>query len=225
MKIRLGWPLVTAAALTLPAHAAEPVAPPPTLTPLAVAKVGKNAYLLREPLVMSFKDGAPAIVVPAGFITELASVPKRLQWWNAKTAAASIAPAMIHDYLYWTQPCTRDEADAVLHAAMRAAGRDAAKANAVYQAVSRTGAATYKDNLDKRRNGEVRTFTAEYAGIVAKSDPDANETLASAVRKAQSSAGLVKKESASEAIRLTCARLLYQCTVCRDHVARKGRAG
>jgi hypothetical protein len=223
VKVRLAWLFATTVTLAPLGHAAEPVAPA-NVTPLSITKIGKNAYVLRDPLVMSFKDGAPAIVVPAGFVTELASVPKRLHWWSAKTEA-SMAPAVIHDYLYWTQPCARDEADAVMYVAMRAQGRDNAKATAIYQAVSRSGETTFKDNRDKRRKGDVRTLTAEYANVVAQSSVDANETMGSVLSKAQSSSGLVKQESPSEAVKLTCARLLYQCKGCRDHLARKGRTG
>ncbi|HET9208603.1 MAG TPA: DUF1353 domain-containing protein, partial [Burkholderiaceae bacterium] len=90
---------------------------PATFTPLSVTAIGKNTFMVRDALTMSFKDGTPAIVVPAGFVTDMASVPKRLRWWEGK-ADSSIAPAIVHDYLYWVQPCSQEEADAVMYTAM-----------------------------------------------------------------------------------------------------------
>jgi hypothetical protein len=200
-------------------HAAEPPAAA-NITPLSITAIGKNTFMVRDPLVMTFKDGAPAIMVPAGYVTELGSVPKSHQWWDGK-AEGSIAPAIFHDYLYWTQACTRDEADAVMHVAMTALGVGNAKAAQTYKAVSRTGSSAFKSNGERRRNGEARTFTPEYVRAVVQQPFDVNETLATALRKAQAASGLATHDAPSEAIKLTCARLLYQCEACRQQVAKK----
>jgi hypothetical protein len=219
--------LVSFALATGLIHLSHAAAPAPSaasaqthVTPISITKIGKNTFMVRDPLTMTFNDGAPAITVPAGFVTELASVPKRLQWWKGPTAA-SIAPAVFHDYLYWTQACTQDEADAVLVHAMAAEGTSSTKDAALYRAVSGAGSAVFKSNRERQRDGEIRTFTPEYVALVVRSPVDANETLASALRKAQSSSGLVKQDSPSAAVKLTCARLLQQCKPCRDHVAKK----
>ena len=88
----------------------------PTFMPRSFTTVGKNVFVLRDPLTISFKGNLPSITVPAGFITDLASIPKALHWWEGKTDA-SMAPAILHDYLYWYQPCSKDEADAVMYVA------------------------------------------------------------------------------------------------------------
>jgi hypothetical protein len=190
------------------------------VTPLSITQIGKNTFMVRDPLIMTFKDGAPAVTVPAGFVTELGSVPKRLQWWDGKTES-SIAPAVFHDYLYWTQACTRDEADAVMHVAMTALGVGNAKAVQTYKAVSSTGSSAFKSNGERRRSGEARTFTPEYVRAVVQQPFDLNETLATALRKAQAASGLATHDAPSEAVKLTCARLLYQCEACRQQVAKK----
>jgi hypothetical protein len=218
--------LALAAGLSPLGHAAEP---PPSgssaqtiLTPISITRLGKNTLMVRDPLTMTFTDGAPPITVPSGFVTELASVPKRVQWWHGQTQA-SIVPAVFHDYLYSTQACTQDEADAVMYHAMTAEGRATPKDAALYRAVSGSGAAVFKASGERQRSGEIRTFTPEYVALVVKSPVDANETLASALRKAQSASGLVKQDSPSAAVKLTCARLLQQCKPCRDRVAKKKR--
>jgi hypothetical protein len=150
----------------------------------------------------------------------LGSVPKRPPGWDGNTEA-SMAPAIFHDYLYWTQACTRDEADAVMHVAMTALGAGNAKAAQTYKVVNSAGAALFKSHGERRRNGEARTFTPEYMRVVVQQPLDVNETLATALRKAQAASGLVKHDAPSEAVKLTCARLLYQCEACRQQVAKK----
>jgi hypothetical protein len=105
---------------------------------------------------------------------------------------------------------------------MAALGASHPRASAAFQAVSNAGATAFKKNGERRRSGEVRTFTPAYSEVVVQSaNFDVGETLESALRKAQSAAGLVQQEFASPAVKLTCARLLYQCKACVDHVTRK----
>jgi hypothetical protein len=65
------------------------------------------------------------IIVPEGFVTDLYSVPKALQWFVARIQS-STAPAVVHDFLYSTvgdgARFTRDECDEVLLEAMRDRG-------------------------------------------------------------------------------------------------------
>ena len=220
MSVRLAL-LFSAAALVVPSQAADLPAATASMTPLSVTAIGRTTFMLRDPLTLTFRDGAPSITVPAGFVTELSSLPKGLRWWDGKTDP-SMAPAVLHDYLYWYQPCTQDEADAVMVRAMGALGASQPKAVAAFQAVSNAGSTAFKKNGERRRSGEVRTFTAAYSQVVVQSaNFDVGETLESALRKAQSASGLVQQEFASPAVKLTCARLLHQCKACVDHVTRK----
>lgn len=66
-------------------------------------------------------EGKRKIEVPAGFVTDLASIPAPLRGLlnvNGKSRRA----AVLHDWLYCSQPCTRKEADAILKAALRTEG-------------------------------------------------------------------------------------------------------
>jgi hypothetical protein len=222
MTARIAFVVAAAAGLLAAAHAADaPATASATITPLSITALGNNTFMVRDPLALTFSDGAPAFTVPAGFITELTSMPKAARWWNGKSDL-SMAPALLHDYLYWYQPCTQEEADAVLYHAMTAVGASRSAAAAAWQANRSAGAAVFKKNAERRRGGEVRTVTAAYAQtVVQSSNFSPGETLDSALRKAQGAAGVVKSESASPAVKLTCARLQYQCEVCRDQAARK----
>lgn len=65
-------------------------------SPLQVEKVGPNLWKLLTPLVYS---GLEIIIVPAGFKTDFASVP-RIAWMFCPPVAGNHAePAVLHDYL------------------------------------------------------------------------------------------------------------------------------
>ncbi len=61
--------------------------------------------------------GAGIVEVPAGFVTDFASVP-RLPLVFLLTGDTAHAPAVVHDWLYRTQTTSRAFADAVFREAM-----------------------------------------------------------------------------------------------------------
>ncbi len=67
------------------------------------------------------------ITVPAGFVTDLASIPPPANVVFSKTGRYSSA-GIVHDYLYWVQPCGDDErsreiADRIIKEALKGADR------------------------------------------------------------------------------------------------------
>lgn len=64
---------------------------------------------------------ASTITVPAGFQTDLASVPRFL-WAVYPPFGKYTEAAIVHDYLYTWQPCTRAQADSVLMEGMQTLG-------------------------------------------------------------------------------------------------------
>lgn len=85
---------------------------------------GRQLYRLHSTVVYESDLLNTRIYVPAGYITDLASVPKLpLLWLMAGGSGAEAA--VIHDYLYSThavagRPVTRSEADAVFREAIAA---------------------------------------------------------------------------------------------------------
>jgi hypothetical protein len=75
-------------------------------------------WRLLEPLVF-VSDVAGRIVVPAGFVTNFASVPRVPVVYELTGNTSSMA-ATVHDYLYTTHAVSRDVADAVLREASAA---------------------------------------------------------------------------------------------------------
>lgn len=96
------------------------------------------------------------VVVPVGFVTDLASVPK-LFWSSGLHPEGSYAyAAVVHDYLYWTQDRPRDEADEILKLAMLDSKVDKLVLNTIYQAVHRAGRTAWEENARLRATGEKR---------------------------------------------------------------------
>lgn len=88
-------------------------------TPLDLrAQLPGRWELLRE---LIWHSDTERIVVPAGFVTDLASIPRLLRGILHQNGL-SRAPAVLHDFLYATQIMTRAEADAVFREALKAEG-------------------------------------------------------------------------------------------------------
>lgn len=86
----------------------------PTITRVS----GPYPWRLEADLIYH-SDIVGRIVVPAGYCTDFASVPRLplVYWW---TGGRAVLPAIVHDYLYdcWTRRITRKEADRVFLEAM-----------------------------------------------------------------------------------------------------------
>lgn len=73
------------------------------------------------------------ITVPAGFVTDFASGPSL--FWVSLARDQGRKAATIHDWLYTSQICTREEADRVLQEALLASGYSSTTASMYYYAV------------------------------------------------------------------------------------------
>ena len=68
-----------------------------------------NIFVLVEELRYKIERTGQRIIVPAGFVTDFASVPQVAQSIISVLGKHSV-PAVVHDYLYWVQTCTREQA-------------------------------------------------------------------------------------------------------------------
>lgn len=96
---------------------------PRFLTPLRLEYVadGSGQKRLLEPLVFESLVAKQIFIVPAGFVTDLASVPRLpVVFWL--TGAAADTAAVVHDYLYSTGRVPRAMADAVFREASAVEG-------------------------------------------------------------------------------------------------------
>lgn len=123
----------------------------PQLTPFGDAQW----WVLTEPLPFRIGRSTEVITVPRGFVTDLASTPRFL-WSALPRTGAYMAPAVLHDYLYWDQRCARKQADEIFRIEMADFGVDATVARLIFAAVDELGSAAWSDNAAAQTRGVTR---------------------------------------------------------------------
>lgn len=102
-------------------------------TELVVQAIDDKHWKLVEDLV--YRSNIVGLVyVPAGFLTDFASVP-RLPFAYLLAGNTAHAAATVHDALYQTQPCTKSQADRTFREAMGVTGIAPWRKNLMYAAV------------------------------------------------------------------------------------------
>lgn len=122
-------------------------------TKLVAREAGPGEWQLEMPLVYETRSG-DYIIADIGFITDLASVPQFLQGFfsiNDETRA----PAVIHDWLYITQPMPRWLADEIFLDAMHDAGVAWWKRRLFYAAVHAFGQVVW-DSSSRRKEARMK---------------------------------------------------------------------
>ena len=119
---------------------------------VASAETDRQLYQLREEFrFVSAEFGE--IVVPIGFITDFASIPRAALWYVDDDDPVILFASVIHDYLYTRRgdlglgtrvTFTREDADRVLREAMLLCGARRAQAWVVYSAVRLGGGSHWK---------------------------------------------------------------------------------
>ena len=92
------------------------------------------------------------ILVPPNFITDFASVPPIFRSFISNWGKYGNA-TVLHDYLYWTQKCTRKEADEIFKEAMEVFGVHNLRKTIIYLAVRWFGAFAWRGNIKQRERG------------------------------------------------------------------------
>jgi hypothetical protein len=127
-------------------------------------------WIVTAALVYQIGSTTDTLTVPAGFVTDLASTPQML--WSAgltPTGQYSRA-AIIHDYLYWSQQCSRDQADNLLLIAMKESNVGWFEENLIHAAVHAAGKSAWNNNAKERKAGLIRILPEAY-----RKPADANE--------------------------------------------------
>lgn len=102
----------------------------------------RELWRLVHPLVYRSDLAGTTFVVPAGFITDFASVP-RIPLAYMLTGGYASRAAVIHDWLYATKETDRETADAVLREASEVQGVPAWRRELMYRAVRLGGGEFY----------------------------------------------------------------------------------
>lgn len=127
--------------------------------PVVVPFADWDYYFTQGPLEWETKpsEGLKGVTVPTGFVTDLTSVPRL--FWNIfpKTGRYAYA-AIVHDYIYWVQDRTREEADNSLELAMKDSQVSADNVFAIVTAVRAGGQSAWDDNKKLKDGGEKRVL-------------------------------------------------------------------
>jgi hypothetical protein len=120
-------------------------------------------WFLRAELQYEVREGSGLIVpVPRGFVTDFASIPR--PFWSFLPTWGRYGPAsIVHDYLYWDQRCTRDQADAIMLLAMEDSHVSRPRRLLIYWALRMGGAFAWRSNAKLRAAHKERTIPPEDA--------------------------------------------------------------
>lgn len=128
-------------------------------------------FVLVDPLFYEIKRTGQTIVVPGGFVTDFASVP-----WYGRTFISVLGrhsiPAIVHDYLYWEQRCTRAQADEIFKEAMTEYSTSGFSKTVAYNAVKYGAGGAWDQNKADRKTGLIKVLTGAYANIPLNTDWD-----------------------------------------------------
>jgi hypothetical protein len=132
----------------------------PFNAPLSVSRFLDRTYYLNREMVWTPRTPiakVEKIVVPKGFVTDFASIP-RVFWAVLAPDDEYVMPAIVHDWLYWQQTLSRSESDTILRLAMEELKLDTWKIRAIYKAVSLFGGAAWEQNAKIKNDGQRRVL-------------------------------------------------------------------
>jgi hypothetical protein len=93
-----------------------------------------------------------SFLVPRGFITNFANIPKCMRWYIDTDDPLIRDGAVVHDYNYTTMKYSRKLCDEILRTACMELGSSKFKAYIIYLGVRIGGAACYKDTSNPLNN-------------------------------------------------------------------------
>ena len=160
--------LVLLALIALMSSCSKKEAPPaPTVRPFGDNK----AWVTVEDMTYVIGKTSDQIVVPRGFVTDFASIPQPLWSLGLSPHGQYSRAAVVHDYLYWSQGCTREQSDRLLVIAMKESHVGTFDEVAVYSGVAAFGESAWKSNAFERAAGLPRVIPDELA---RPTDPNMN---------------------------------------------------
>lgn len=157
-----------ALALLLSACASVTLEHAPALSPFGD---GTQWVVLEDmPFQVRLDDGSSGtLLVPRGFVTDLASTPPAI-WSLYPPFGKYLTAAILHDYLYWRGTCTQAQADKIIYQSMRDAGVDQAAQSRFYVALRAAGEEAWKRNDAERSRGLIRVLPDAYLKRSAATD-------------------------------------------------------
>lgn len=152
------WTVNAATAGSIAGNARFPVDAAPA--PLVRGFPDGSNWMIQSHMIHEVGRNSPYfVIVPRGFVTDFASIPQPLQLLRGRLSITGRYgnAAVVHDYLYWRQDCTRAQADNILAIAMKEAGVSLLERKIIYEAVRRFGQSAWDGNRSARQAGMIRT--------------------------------------------------------------------
>jgi hypothetical protein len=134
----------------------------PPKSPLVRAFGDNQFWMLAEDMRWTIGKTSDTIIVPKGFVTDFASIPKGLWSLGLAPNGQYTRAATIHDYLYWSQGCTKAQSDRLLLIAMKESNVGRFNETIVYQGVDKGGGAAWNKNAADRKAGLLRIVPDQY---------------------------------------------------------------
>jgi hypothetical protein len=125
---------------------------------LNVSRFVERIYFLTKPIAWipnPDQTNFQRVDVPVGFVTDFASIPRPF-WSLLPPDGEYTYPAVVHDYLYWTQTRPRDMADRILEFGMEDLHVKGVTIATIYNAVRLFGGSAWEDNETLKKRGEKR---------------------------------------------------------------------
>ena len=139
--------------------------------------LGSSDFIVIQPYDYRIGSTSHTISIPQGFVTDYASIPWAVRGLLPKQSRYSRA-AVIHDYLYWSQICTKKQADNIMMISMKELGVSRWKRKAIYTAVDRAGGSAWVANAAERQAGKPKVVPQRYFGLATTmSWPQARQRL------------------------------------------------
>lgn len=116
------------------------------------------------------------VEVPEGFVCDLTSVPRAF-WQVMRPEGRYAYAAVVHDYLYWMQDRSREEADGIFRYALEDSKVDTTIISGLHSAVSLLGQSAWDQNRKLKEGGErriLKRFPTDFttSWVEWKSQPD-----------------------------------------------------
>lgn len=145
----------------------------PQIPPSPVVRAfGDNKFwIVAEDMVYVIGSTSERIAVPKGFVTDFASIPQALWTFGLTPHGQYSRAAVVHDYLYWSQGCSREQADRLLVIAMKESSVSGFDEFLVYQGVDKGGAGPWEANAVERKAGLPRIVPENF---LRPADPNTN---------------------------------------------------
>ncbi|APQ10428.1 hypothetical protein BJP27_02490 [Pseudomonas oryzihabitans] len=129
----------------------------------ALLPFGDNKFWITvEEMSYTIGQTKEKILIPKGFVTDFASTPWPLPVVGLSSNGQYSRAAIIHDYLYWSQGCSREQADRLLLIAMKESNVGNLVGFIVYQGVNLGGAGSWAQNTREKAAGLPRVIPDKY---------------------------------------------------------------